>query len=131
MEKIEPIKTEHYNVSYEIGEEIDIDTEEQIITTTIICDGALRLSGMDEYEPIVQFFDQVLDITKPDKIYFDMKELRFLNSSGINVLSKFVIRVRQKKTVKMVLQGSQQIPWQGKSLKNLKRLMPKLQLELE
>ncbi len=115
--------------------EITIENEEYRVsynneTTTIRCKGALRLSGMEEYEPIVELFNQVADM-KPLKIYFNMTELKFLNSSGINVLSKFVIRVRQKQTVEMVLQGSNKIPWQGKSLKNLRRLMPSLQLEWE
>jgi hypothetical protein len=41
-----------------------------------------------------------------------------------------VIKVRQQGNIQMVLQGSKNIPWQGKSLKNLQRLMPSLQLEL-
>ncbi|MDM8557591.1 hypothetical protein [Candidatus Parabeggiatoa sp. HSG14] len=110
------IKTEDYHVSY--------DTE----TTTIYCRGSLRLSGMEEYTPIVQLFTQVVDM-EPALISFNLTELQFLNSSGINVLSKFIIKVRQKKKVQMVVQGSQKIPWQGKSLKNLQRLMPNLQLE--
>jgi hypothetical protein len=46
------------------------------------------------------------------------------------MLSKFIIEVRKKAGVQMAVQGSQGIAWQGKSLKNLQRLMPGLQLEL-
>jgi hypothetical protein len=42
-----------------------------------------------------------------------------------------VIKVRQKGTIQMVVKGSKSIPWQAKSLKNLQRLMPSLQLELQ
>jgi len=112
------IKTKDYHVNY--------DSE----TTTLLCKGSLRLSGMDEYAPIVQIFNQVADL-EPSELKFNLKGLEFLNSSGINVLSKFVIKIRQKKHVSMIVQGSQQIPWQGKSLKNLKRLMPTLKLEWE
>jgi len=112
------IKTADYQVSY--------DSE----TTTLCCKGSLRLSGMDEYAPIVELFCEVVAL-EPSVIQFDLKDLDFLNSSGINVLSRFIIQVRQKKNVKMVLQGSKQIPWQSKSLKNLQRLMPNLQLEWE
>lgn len=97
-------------------------------TTTINCEGSLRLGGIKEYVPVVELFNKVLDM-EPPLITFDIRQLQFLNSSGINVLSKFVIKVRQKKNVQMVVQGSKQIAWQGKSLKNLKRLMPSLQLE--
>ena len=99
------------------------------LTDTITCQGSLRLSGMEEYEPIVNLLNQLVD-QEPLKITLNLQQLEFLNSSGINVLSKYVIRVRQKGTIKMVVQGSKTIPWQGKSLKNLQRLMPALQLEL-
>jgi hypothetical protein len=85
---------------------------------------------MEEYEPFVQLLDDVAD-SEPPTITLNLRNLRFLNSSGINVLSKFVLKVRQKQTIQMVVQGSKSIPWQGKSLKNLQRLMPSLQLELE
>jgi hypothetical protein len=112
------IKTKDYHVNY--------DSE----TTTLLCKGSLRLSGKEEYAPIEQIFDQVVEL-EPPLLKFNLKELEFLNSSGINVLSKFIIRIRQKKNVSMIVQGSQLIPWQGKSLKNLRRLMPTLQLEWE
>lgn len=110
------IKTEDYGMGY------DPTTE------TVSCHGSLRLNGIEEYTPIVQLLNDVLDSTPPT-ITLDVRNLEFLNSSGINVLSKFVIKVRQSGTTQMVVQGSKAIPWQGKSLKNLQRLMPSLQLE--
>jgi anti-anti-sigma factor len=112
------IKTEDYNICYDSS------------TETIICKGSLRLSGMDEYEPIVKLLNELAEKV-PQKITLNLKKLEFLNSSGINVLSKYIIKVRQKGTIQMVVQGSRHIPWQGKSLKNLQRLMPSLQLELD
>jgi len=44
-------------------------------------------------------------------------------------LSKFVIKVRQKESIKIIVCGSDAIPWQRKSLKNLQRLMSSLVLE--
>ncbi|HBL14721.1 MAG TPA: hypothetical protein DD379_25690 [Cyanobacteria bacterium UBA11162] len=112
------IKSDSYSVYYDTA------------TSSINCKGSLRLSGMDEYAPIVELLNEVAD-SQPPMITLDLRELEFLNSSGISMLSKFVIKVRQKKTIKIVVQGSQGIPWQGKSLKNLQRLMPSLILELE
>jgi hypothetical protein len=100
------------------------------VSETVNCQGSLRLSGIDEYAPIVQLLNDLAD-SDPAKITLNLRELEFLNSSGINVLSKFVIKVRQKGTIQMVVKASKNIPWQGKSLKNLQRLMPSLQLELE
>jgi len=112
------IKGKDYDVSYDAKSE------------TVSCQGSLRLSGKDEYAPIVQLLNEVAD-REPTTITLDLRQLKFLNSSGISMLSKFTIRVRQKERIKIVVKGSKDIPWQGKSLKNLQRLMPKLVLELE
>jgi anti-anti-sigma factor len=88
------------------------------------------LSGIEEYAPIVKLLNDLAD-REPEKIILNLQKLEFLNSSGINVLSKYVIKVRQKGTIQMVVKGSKSIPWQAKSLKNLQRLMPSLQLELQ
>jgi hypothetical protein len=112
------IKSTDYSICYDSG------------TETLNCQGSLRLNGIDEYAPIVKLLNDVAD-QEPPIITLNLRDLEFLNSSGINVISKFVIKVRQKGTIKMIVQGSKTIPWQGKSLKNLQRLMPKLKLELE
>jgi len=112
------IKSEGYSIYYETA------------TATIICQGTLRLSGMEGYKPIVELLNDVAE-QQPSIITLNLRQLEFLNSSGINVMSKFVISVRQKKNIQMVVQGSKNIPWQGKSLKNLQRLMPSLKLEWE
>jgi hypothetical protein len=115
---VKEIKTEDYSVGY--------DATSQTITFS----GSLRLSGMDEYAPIVELLDEVAHQGK-GAIALNLENLKFLNSSGINVLSKFVIKVRQNANTSMVVKGSKTIPWQSKSLKNLQRLMPSLTLEWE
>jgi len=96
---------------------------------TVVCQGSLRLNSMQEYNPISQLLTQVLEY-HPGILTLDLQELTFLNSSGINVLCKFVIAVRQQKDVSLVVQASNKIPWQGKSLLNLQKLLPSLQLVL-
>ncbi len=110
------IKAEEYRISYNTS------------TTTISCQGAFRLNGTEEYAPIVQLLNDAVD-QEPTTLTLNLRELEFLNSSGISVLSKFVIRVRRKQNIHMVIQGSIEIPWQEKSLKNLQRMMPSMQLE--
>jgi len=117
-EPIQSIKTEEYRVDY--------DDE----TKTISFQGSLRLSGMDEYAPIVAILENLAN-QHPSVITLDLLGLEFLNSSGISMLSKFVIKIRQQKEINMVVKGSKSIPWQGKSLKNLQRLMPSLTLEIQ
>ena len=94
----------------------------------IHCQGSLRLAGTEEYAPIVKILENVID-QAPERIILNLCQLEFLNSSGINVLSKFVIKVRQKGTINITVMGAENIPWQGKSLKNLQRLMSSLELE--
>jgi hypothetical protein len=92
----------------------------------IYISGSLRLNGLAEYTPITQALKQCLN--KTDKITIDLSQLESLNSSGIAMLSKFVIDVREKKKISLIIIGSVNIPWQGKSLKNLQRLYPALEL---
>ena len=115
---IQEFKTEEYQVKYD-GE-----------TTTIFLNGSLRLNDLEETNPIVQLLNDVLSL-QPDTITLNLRGLKYLNSSGINMLSKFVIQVRRIKTVNLIVLASSEIPWQSKSLKNLQRLMPTLQLEVQ
>ncbi len=104
---------------------IEYDTH----TLTVHFQGSLRLSGPGEYEPIAQLLEDLAE-QEPEEMTLDLQQLEFLNSSGISMLSKFVINIRKKKSVQVVVLGSNDIPWQGKSLKNLQRLLPGLKLEL-
>ncbi|MEL4894533.1 slr1659 superfamily regulator [Crocosphaera sp. Alani8] len=112
------IKTNDYSVTYNPE------------TITVSFQGSLRLGGSEEYTPIVDLLNEAAK-NEPEIVTLDLKELEFLNSSGISMLSKFVINIRKKKTSSITVKGSNAIPWQGKSLKNLQRLMPTLILELE
>ncbi len=95
-------------------------------TATINFKGVLRLNGVEEYGEIVQLLNDVI-LEDPSRITLNLIHLDFLNSSGITMLSKFVIEMR-KKTIHFMILGSNNLPWQGKSLKNLQRLMPNLNL---
>jgi len=85
---------------------------------------------MTEYAPIVALLNELAD-TVPPTVTLDVRKLKFLNSSGINALSKFVIKVRKNEKTAMFVKGSKHIAWQKKSLKNLQRLMPNLELQWE
>lgn len=112
------IKTENYSIGYDNT------------TATVVWEGDLYLNGSEEYAPISALLNSVVeqDLTN---LALNLKQLNFLNSSGINVLSKFIIKLRQKENVKVVVMGSKGIPWQVKSLRNLQKLMPNLELNME
>lgn len=92
------IKTEDYRICYNPS------------TATVSFVGSLRLSEAEDYAPIVQLLGEVAEV-EPAKITLNLQQLKFLNSSGINMLSKFIIEVRKKARVQMAVQGSQRIAW--------------------
>ena len=112
------VKGKHYEV------ECDPDS------ATIYFKGDIALGGPKDYAPIVNLLDQVANLNPPI-ITLNVKELAFLNSSGISMLSKFVQGMRKKKATQLVVLGSKKMPWQSKSLKNLERLLPGLKLVVE
>lgn len=112
------ITQDDYQVSY--------DEANAVVT----CRGSFRLHGGEEYQPILDVLIAAAD-SKSEKLTLDVRELQFLNSSGINTLSKFVLRVRKNQVSQILIQGSAQFPWQAKSLKNFQRLLPGLQLEID
>lgn len=109
------IKNEEYQIAY--------DPE----TATVVCAGNYRLSG-SEYAAISDVLNEAADADH-SVLTLDVSALQFLNSSGINTLSKFVIRMRKRPDCQLIVVGSEEFPWQKKSLSNLQRLLPGLQLE--
>jgi hypothetical protein len=96
-------------------------------SATVFLKGFLRLDGIEEYKPIMNLLIDAMSETSA--LMIDLKELEFLNSSGISMLSMFVVEVRNRGGIGITLQGSNKVLWQTKSLKNLQRLMPSMQLE--
>ena len=110
----------------------EIRREDYLVTyhpesATIILQGVLRLQGLPAYAPITEFLNEMVD-NRPETITINLRELTFLNSSGIDMLLKFVIKVRKQKFSQLVIMVSNEIPWHKKSLNNLQRLMPGLEL---
>ena len=114
---IQEIKGEDYLVRY----------NEDSATATF--QGELALGGLKEYAPIRQLLTDIIE-DRPSQMTIDLNELHFLNSSGINMLSKFLLGLRKKKEIQMIVVGSNSVPWQGKSLKNLQKCLPTLKLEI-
>ena len=95
---------------------------------TVVIKGTLRLNGISEYQSITDILTTACEAGQT--LILDLRDLQFLNSSGIATFSKFVLQARAKDDFSLTILGSREIPWQGKSLINLRRLMPALVLEI-
>ncbi len=110
------IKTDDYQIWYDST------------SNTVFWKGILRLEGMKEYQPIMDVMLPIIE--QASALTINLQSLEFLNSSGISMLSMIVLKIREKGNIQLTLQGSSNILWQTKSLRNLQRLMPTLQLEI-
>ena len=97
--------------------------------STVYYEGTMRLSSPEDYAPIQAIMNEML-AAKPARIDLDLTGLEFLNSSGINLFAKFTIEVRKQADIGLGVKGTTQIPWQSKSLPNLKKLFPALDLQI-
>ncbi len=92
--------------------------------------GELALRSPKEYAPIKDLLDEVAS-SRPAVMTLDLKKLEFLNSSGISMLSKFVLGLRNNQNIQLAILGSHDVPWQRKSLRNLQKFLPSLRLKVE
>ncbi len=108
----------------------DYQVQYEPASATVYFKGEISLGGPKDYAPIVNLLNGVAAL-ETASITLNVKELAFLNSAGISMLSKFVLGMRKKKGTQLLVLGSKKTPWQGKSLKNLERLLPGLKLVVE
>lgn len=97
---------------------------------TYVFRGSIRLGGQEEYGPLIELLSRAIP-ERQAKVVLDLRELQFLNSAGLYVLSQLVVRLRDAAQADVEVRASGKIFWQGKSLKNLRRLMPALVLSFE
>ena len=111
--------TKNKSLSYSIH----YDCENEIISLS----GKLHLMQREKaFHEILSWFDLVIS-KEPPRVLLDVSELDYLNSLGISIIAKFVIRARDKKSIHVAVKASKKITWQTKSLVNLKRIMPSLE----
>ena len=97
-------------------------------SAALTCSGSLRLSHQS-YQPIIELLNQIAD-TQPDAITIDVRQLRFLNSFGLGIITRFVMRLETQQTT-LVVRGNAAFPWQKKALRTLLRLAPSLRLQFD
>ncbi|MCA9935551.1 MAG: hypothetical protein H6662_18415 [Ardenticatenaceae bacterium] len=117
---VETISGEEYSVTYNDN------------TQSIKFDGSMRLRTSEEYAPINDLLLKAHDATPAESLLtLDFSSLKFLNSSGINIVSRFVIAARKQAHLQLKVIGNQDIYWQQKSLTNLQRLWTAVQIDIQ
>jgi|GEM_PF-384818 len=92
--------------------------------------GVVDSEDTDTYNEMAELLNKMVE-NLPPILTLDLKELSFINSLGINMLSQFILSLRHQKDTQLVVLGSHTMPWQEKSLKTLERLLPDLKLLVE
>ena len=107
------IQGEHYSVVYDVE------------AVVLKCSGSLDMRGKAGYKEIAELFDKVVHADPVlENIYLDVRELEFLNSSGITTLGGFIIKLRKRGVSRLFVQCSNKYAWQSRSMASLKKLMP-------
>lgn len=97
-------------------------------TGLVIFEGTLRLSGTKAYTPIAELLHETGE-DGGDNVTLDMRNLKFLNSAGLNMLYKFAFNLGRKGGKKLIVRGSNAVPWQKKVFSNLDRFVEELEIE--
>jgi len=118
MLAMEQIKGDEYTVEH------DLDAH------TVNFKGTIRLQTSDDYLPMTQLLQAAHNSAAGGRLNLDFQQLQFLNSSGISTISKFVIGARKQDKLQLTVVGNRDIYWQQKSLGNLQKLWPKVQIEI-
>jgi hypothetical protein len=92
--------------------------------------GTLRLRDSVEYQNLSDMLQTVYS-NAPAELVLDFKNLQFLNSSGINTISKFIINARKSEGVQIKIIGNNEVSWQQKSLRNLQKLWASVQIQID
>jgi len=102
-------------------------------TQLVVFTGTIRLQTAAEYAPVMELLNKAHDETfaAGKSLTLDFRQLQFLNSSGINTISRFVIFARKQNKTMLTVLGSADIYWQKKSLTNLQRLWSKVQIQIQ
>ncbi|MCB9760056.1 MAG: hypothetical protein H6739_09505 [Alphaproteobacteria bacterium] len=96
-------------------------------SATVHMEGTLRLNT-GEYAPLTALLNEVI-ATGTAALTLHVRELVFLNSSGINTLYKFALALRKRGGVKLTVLTKKDVSWQSRSLPNLQRFYAEVEFE--
>jgi len=99
----------------------------------IVCKGSLLLNGALAYQPLLNLLKQAAQEQQKGQLQIDICQMKFMNSSAINMMTKFVMYVSDVEVlpIELNIKAQKQVAWQVRLCINLKRLMPSLETQLE
>jgi len=103
-------------------------------TATVTCEGSLLLNGAPAYEPILHLLKQAAEAHAQKTLNLDIRGIKFLNSSGINMMTKFIMYLNtldESERPDLLVTAYQHVSWQKRLCVNLGRLMPTMKMKLE
>jgi hypothetical protein len=96
--------------------------------STVRFTGTLRLFSSGDYRKIELLLLEVYNLELAAML-LDFRELLFMNSLGINMLCKFIIKIKKLDKAPVRIVGNKNILWQVKTFQNLKLLWDKIELQ--
>lgn len=97
-------------------------------SNTLRISGRIRDTDPEVFRAMTELLEQAAAINRLSMIW-DIRELEDMNSAGVGVLYHFVASRRDNPDYVLRIMADDSWPWQGRALSNLKRLMPRMQLE--
>ena len=117
------IKTEKFCVNYDNT------------TATITFEGKIFLNGSQEYAPLLQLLKHAAaqEIQAQKKLIVDFRHLKLLNSSGITMMTKFIMYIFEEECLELEITfvGQKAITWHQKLLENISMLQSAVVIQLE
>jgi len=115
---VEIMKDQKYSIIY------DIDS------ASLMFSGSFVLNSSLDYDPILQLLKQTADKHEPHKLVLDISGLKFMNSSGLNMITKFIMYFNdvKKYKLKLYIKIHRKINWQEKLCCNMGKLLESLEV---
>ncbi|MEZ4385318.1 MAG: hypothetical protein R3A79_28585 [Nannocystaceae bacterium] len=93
-------------------------------------EGQLRLRSPRDYGPVLELL-RAAHQSGLDSLTLDFRNLDMLNSSGIGTIGAFLVEVRKAKNMSIIVLGSANKRWQGRTLATLKKIWPQVELIID
>jgi len=100
--------------------QIDQEYNVENVENGVRISGVLRLLTPSEYEPIFKPIQDELEKSN-GSFTLDIAGLTFLNSSGVTAIAQLVLFAR-KLNKPITILGSNDVPWQNKTMSSLAKL---------